>query len=27
MNYEDEAKLEAIGAKVNAMMSGLPLFT
>ena len=26
MNYEDEAKLEAIGAKVNAMMSDLPLF-
>ncbi len=27
MNYEDEDKLEAIGGKVNAMMSGLPLFT
>ncbi len=26
MNYEDEAKLEAIGDKVNAMMSDLPLF-
>ncbi|WP_417195994.1 serine hydroxymethyltransferase [Bizionia sp.] len=26
MNYEDEAKLEAIGDKVNAMMSHLPLF-
>jgi len=26
LNYEDDAKLEAIGAKVNAMMSGLPLF-
>ncbi len=27
MNYEDEGKLEAIGIKVNAMMSDLPLFT
>jgi glycine hydroxymethyltransferase len=26
-NYEDEEKLEAIGIKVNAMMSDLPLFT
>tara|TARA_R110002012_G_scaffold206357_4_gene376266 strand:- start:20751 stop:22022 length:1272 start_codon:yes stop_codon:yes gene_type:complete len=26
MNYEDEAKLEAISEKVNAMMSHLPLF-
>ncbi|OBX22821.1 MULTISPECIES: serine hydroxymethyltransferase [Bizionia] len=26
MNYEDEAKLEAISDKVNAMMSHLPLF-
>ncbi|MCX7552147.1 serine hydroxymethyltransferase [Xanthomarina sp. F2636L] len=26
MNYQDEAKLEAIAGKVNAMMSGLPLF-
>jgi len=26
MNYEDEAKLEAIGDKVGAMMSHLPLF-
>ncbi len=26
MNYEDEAKLEAISEKVNAMMSDLPLF-
>ncbi|WP_417238194.1 serine hydroxymethyltransferase [Bizionia sp.] len=26
MNYEDEAKLEAIGDKVNTMMSHLPLF-
>ncbi|EGV42740.1 serine hydroxymethyltransferase [Bizionia argentinensis JUB59] len=26
MNYEDDAKLEAISEKVNAMMSGLPLF-
>ncbi|MCL4122238.1 UNVERIFIED_CONTAM: hypothetical protein GTU68_033714 [Idotea baltica] len=27
MNYENEDKLEAIAGKVNAMMSGLPLFT
>ena len=27
MNYEDEDRLEAIGVKVNAMMSDLPLFT
>ncbi|MHB1146887.1 MAG: serine hydroxymethyltransferase [Lutibacter sp.] len=27
LNYEDEAKLEAIAEKVNDMMSGLPLFT
>ncbi|MHB1196841.1 MAG: serine hydroxymethyltransferase [Lutibacter sp.] len=26
LNYEDEAKLEAIAEKVNDMMSGLPLF-
>ncbi|GGG43349.1 serine hydroxymethyltransferase [Bizionia arctica] len=26
MNYQDEEKLEAIAVKVNAMMSGLPLF-
>lgn len=26
-NYEDETKLKAIGHKVNAMMSGKPLFT
>ena len=26
MNYQDEAKLEAIAEKVNAMMSGKPLF-
>jgi len=26
MNYEDDAKLEAIGHKVNAMMNGKPLF-
>jgi glycine hydroxymethyltransferase len=25
-NYQDESKLEAIGAKVNAMMNGKPLF-
>lgn len=27
MNHEDESKLEVIGARVNAMMSDLPLFT
>ncbi|MCB0434104.1 MAG: serine hydroxymethyltransferase, partial [Mangrovimonas sp.] len=27
MNYENESTLEAIAAKVNAMMSGLPLFS
>ncbi len=26
MNYEDEAKLEQVASKVNAMMEGLPLF-
>ncbi|MCW5519602.1 serine hydroxymethyltransferase [Aureitalea sp. L0-47] len=25
-NYEDDARLEAVGAKVNAMMAGRPLF-
>ena len=26
-NYQDEAKLEAIGEKVNEMMKGKPLFS